>query len=114
MAGLNFWDHPQTSVGRKKYLGENGFKSKNKEKDVAYASKLISESFDFGIETLGRSICRAVSKVIGNSSIVVLHRLNHRVEKLAIQPFHFVVPPSEFCQSYCLIALCVEYLGQFH
>jgi len=101
-------DHMQRSVG------ENGFKSKYKERDIAYASELISESLDFGIETFSRSVCRAVLKAVGNGSVDVLHNLNDRIEKLAIQPLHFPVPPSEFSQYHSLVALCVEYLGQFH
>ncbi len=89
---------PANSGGAKKYLGANGFKSKNKERDVADASELISESLDFGIEALGRCVCRAILKVIGNGSVAVLHGLNDRVEKLTVQPLYLVVPPSEFCQ----------------
>ena len=105
---------PANSSGERRNLGANGFQSKYEERDVAYTSELISEGLDFGIETLGRGVCRAILKVVGNGSVIVLHRLNYRVEELAIQPFHLVIPPSEFCQRHSLIAPCIEYLGQLH
>ncbi len=71
-------------MGREKSLGENGFKPKYKERDVGNSSELIPESLDFGIETFGRSVGRAMLKVVGYGSVVVLHGLNYRVEKLGL------------------------------
>ncbi len=48
---------PAKSGGEEKIFKHNGVKSKYKEWDVAYASELVSESLDLGIETLGRSVC---------------------------------------------------------